>query len=257
MHADWLVVPPVLLGFLLVLTRVAGAFVFVPIPGAQDSAAPVRVVLALAISFALFPQWPAVSTTDALTGRILVWLLKEAAVGITIGLAVSFVAEALQLMSQVFGLQAGYTFASTIDPTTQADTNILQVFARLTAGLLFFSLNLHHEVLRAFVGSMQTHPPGTFDLNPGMADAVIRLGAGIFTTAVRLALPVVAMLMMVDLALALMGRINAQLQLLTLAFPLKMLATIVLLSWLLVIVPRVYRGYLVDVLGMVRRLTGL
>ena len=49
----------------------------------------------------------------------------------------------------------------------------------------------------------------------------------------RLALPVVALLMLVDLALALLGRLNAQLQLLTLAFPAKMLAALLLLAWML------------------------
>jgi flagellar biosynthetic protein FliR len=47
---------------------------------------------------------------------------------------------------------------------------------------------------------------------------------------VRLALPVVALLLLVDIALALMGRINAQLQLLSLAFPAKMLAALLLLA---------------------------
>ena len=49
----------------------------------------------------------------------------------------------------------------------------------------------------------------------------IRLGATLFSVGMRLALPVVALLVMVDVALALLGRINAQLQLLTLAFPAK------------------------------------
>jgi flagellar biosynthesis protein FliR len=51
------------------------------------------------------------------------------------------------------------------------------------------------------------------------AEALIRLGASLFAVGVRLALPVVALLVMVDVALALMGRLNQQLQLLSLAFP--------------------------------------
>jgi flagellar biosynthetic protein FliR len=58
---------------------------------------------------------------------------------------------------------------------------------------------------------------------------------------VRLALPIVALLVMVDVALALLGRINAQLQLLSLAFPAKMLTTLILLSWLAAMFPRILR----------------
>jgi flagellar biosynthetic protein FliR len=56
---------------------------------------------------------------------------------------------------------------------------------------------------------------------------------------VRLALPVVALLVMVDVALALLGRINAQLQLLSLAFPAKMLIALILLSWMSAMFPRI------------------
>ena len=58
---------------------------------------------------------------------------------------------------------------------------------------------------------------------------------------VRLALPVVALLVMVDVALALLGRLNSQLQLLTLAFPAKMLAALLMLSWIAAVFPRLMR----------------
>jgi flagellar biosynthetic protein FliR len=54
-----------------------------------------------------------------------------------------------------------------------------------------------------------------------------------------LALPVVALLVMVDVALALMGRLNQQLQLLHLAFPAKMLTALLVLSWIAVLFPRI------------------
>ena len=68
--------------------------------------------------------------------------------GLTIGVAVAFLLEGIQLAAQIVGLQAGYSFASTIDPTTQADTTTLQIMAQLLAGLLFFALGLDRQVLR-------------------------------------------------------------------------------------------------------------
>ena len=54
-------------------------------------------------------------------------------------------------------------------------------------------------------------------------------------------MPVVALLVMVDVALALLGRINAQLQLLSLAFPAKMLTSLILLTWMASMFPRILR----------------
>jgi flagellar biosynthesis protein FliR len=47
---------------------------------------------------------------------------------------------------------------------------------------------------------------------------------------------------MVDIALALLGRINSQLQLLTIAFPVKIVLALVLLGWLVILLPALMRG---------------
>jgi flagellar biosynthetic protein FliR len=85
-------------------------------------------------------------------------------------------------------------------------------------------------------------------------EALIRLGAGIFTVGFRLALPAVALLMLVDIALALVGRVHAQLQLLTISFPVKMLAAVAVLAWTLTLFPRLYVGYAGRAFGVLREL---
>jgi flagellar biosynthetic protein FliR len=62
-----------------------------------------------------------------------------------------------------------------------------------------------------------------------------------FSTGVRLALPVVAVLVVVDISLALLGRINAQLQLLSIAFPIKMLLALTIFGWILLLLPGIMR----------------
>jgi flagellar biosynthesis protein FliR len=59
----------------------------------------------------------------------------------------------------------------------------------------------------------------------------------------RLALPVIGLMLMVELTLALLGRINSQLQLMTLSMPLKILAALATISVLLTLFPAVYSGY--------------
>ena len=86
-------------------------------------------------------------------------MLLEAALGVGIGLAVAFATEAFSVGAQMMGLQAGYSFASTVDPNTQADSPVLVVFAQLAAGLLFFAMGLDREVLRIFARSLETRRP--------------------------------------------------------------------------------------------------
>ncbi len=160
-------------------------------------------------------------------------MISEAGLGIGIGLAVSFVLEAAGVAAQILGLQAGYAFSSTIDPTTQADSGILVILAQLTAGLVFFASGLDREVLRIFALSVEQTPPGSFVLSRGAAEQLLAAAGSMFSTGLRLAFPVVAVLVMVDISLALLGRINSQLQLLTIAFPIKMLVALSILGFVL------------------------
>ena len=227
--------------FLLVLARVSGAIIFIPIPGMSSSPESARAVFALSLTIALTPFWPA--AVPSTTGALLAWLAGEAALGIAMGVVVALLAEAFIMFAQIVGLQAGYSFASTIDPNTQADSGVIVVLAQTMAGLLFFTTGMHREAIRAFGTSLQTLPPGEFMLAPGAMTLVVRLSSEIFSIGLRLALPVVALLVMVDLTLALLGKINQQLQLLTLAFPAKMLVSLALMAVMGMVFPRIYHEY--------------
>lgn len=228
-----------LTGWLMVLARAAGLVSFVPLPGLRQFPALGRVLLAVGLALALYPWWPAPSWPGV--GALAGWLVAEAAFGLTVGLAVGMMNEAFLVAAQIFGLPAGYSYAATIDPNTEADSNVLLVFAQFLAGLLFFALGLHLEVVRIFARSLEVYPPGGYRVGPAGVEAVVRLGAGMLAMGVRLALPVVALLLLTDLTLALLGRLHAQLQLLTLAFPLKMLGTLAMLAAVAGLYGRVYR----------------
>lgn len=247
---------PLVFGFILVLARVGGAFIFVPMPGFSATPDAARVVLALSFTVALFPRWPHVNIAEPYIGGLLMSLLAEVALGLTIGVAVAILNESFLVAGQIIGLQAGYGYASTVDPSTQADSAILVVLAQLVAGLLFFAIGLDREVIRAFARSLDAFPAGTFTLGPAGAEQILRLGSGIFSIGLRLAMPALALLLLVDLALAFIGKLNAQLQLLVLAFPIKMMVALGLLAAMAVLFPRIYRGFGEQILNQTAAVAG-
>src|ERR1039457_736013 len=119
------------IAFLLVLARVSGALVFVPLPGSSSAPGPARIALALGFTLALAGRWPVVDASALTLGRLACWTAAEASIGIMIGVVVASVLEALVFTAQVLSLPAGYGYASTVDPTTQADSGILLVLAQL------------------------------------------------------------------------------------------------------------------------------
>jgi len=246
-----------LYGFLLVLARVSGALVFVPLPGVKGAPEPARAALALGFTLALFSRWPEIDATTATAGRLAAWAVAESAVGLAIGVAVGVTLEVFGLAAQLLGLQAGYSFASTIDPNTEADSGILVVFAQLIAGVMFFALGLDRQVLRLFAYSLDKIPAGTYHFSALSAQPLIGLGSALFSVGVRLALPVVALLIMLDVALALLGRLNQQLQLLHMAFPAKMLVALAALAWLAPLFPRILLGFSGQAWTAARQMLGI
>jgi flagellar biosynthetic protein FliR len=75
-------------------------------------------------------------------------------------------------------------------------------------------------------------------------------------TGVRLALPLAGLLLLIDLSLALLGRMQQQLQLLSLAFPVKMLAALGILAALSPLLPRLFAAAAQRTLAALWRLLG-
>ncbi|HUA20735.1 MAG TPA: flagellar biosynthetic protein FliR [Bryobacteraceae bacterium] len=240
MHTELAVSLAGLYGFLLVLARVSGVIAIAPIPGLSAGPDAARIVLALALTMALFPVWPAPPMGEFAVGRLLGWIAAEAAFGLTVGVALAFLLEGVQLAAQIIGLQAGYSFASTVDPNTQADTTTLQLMSQLFAGSLFFAFGFDREVVHILARSLESVPGGVYTLSGPLVEAVARLGAAIFSTGLQLALPVMALLVLLDIAFAVLGRLHAQLQLLSLSFAVKMLVGVAFLSTLLALFPGVF-----------------
>lgn len=245
-----------LLGFLFVLARTAGIFVFVPLPGMGGNTALARTVLSLAATLALAPRWPSLDASGPV-GLLALGMVAEASLGVTIGMVVAFLRESLLVGSQAIGLQAGFSYASMVNPSTEDESGVLLVLSDLTAGLLFFTMGLDRQVLGSLSLSLDRYPPGAFLLSRPVAEAIAGLGSVMLSIGLRLAFPVLALLLMVDLALALLGRLQPNLQLLTLAFPAKMLVALMLMAASAVLLPRLFESAAGLMFGVLRRVTGL
>lgn len=231
-----------MVAFLFVMARVAGVVAFLPVPGFRNAPELIRAILAMALTVALFPFWPQVSNALPSFGALAGTAFAEAGFGLVAGLAVAFLNEGFQIAAQVLGVQAGYGFATTIDPSSQADSGVLQSMMTLITGLLFFTFGFDHEVLRVLAASFQKFPAGQWAPSLASLDGIVRLGGGMFTLGLRLAMPVIALLLTLDLALALLGRMQQQLHLLSLAFPVKMMAATAILAMLAPVVARLFQG---------------
>jgi len=254
MRSDLIVSLPAAQSGLLVFTRVAGIFTFLPLPGLKTAPDVPRIFLSLCITGVLFPLWPPVAAGQTGAGFLVSAMFGEVAFGLTIGVALAFLLEGLQMAAQVAGLQAGFSYASTIDPNTEADSSVLYVFMQLLSATLFFVLGLDRRVIGIVGESLRTAPPGAWHLAGAAGETIARMGTVMFTLGLRLAMPVVGFLLLVDIGCGIAGRMSAQLQLLSIAFPAKLLAGFMLLALVLATVPQLLRDGAGPMLSVLARL---
>jgi flagellar biosynthesis protein FliR len=233
---------PVLAGFLCVAARLGSCLVLIPIPGFRTAPMMAKAGLLAAISVAAYPLLDGRFVAPASWGAMLVLLASEMAVGLAAGAIIGLLNEIFSFAMQSLAMQAGYAYASAIDPNTQADSGVLMVIAQFAAHLLFFATELHLVVFRAFARSLERIPPGELMVTLADGARLIELGGAMLEFGVRLALPVMGVLLLTDLALALLGRMQPNLQLLTLIFPVKMLGALIMLAALAPALPRLYRS---------------
>src|SRR5580658_275861 len=242
MGADPLFSYATLFGFLFTLARISGVFAFLPLAAFKAAPEAARIVLSLAMTVMLRADWKAPTGAEATIGRVVSGLASEAGLGLAIGVALAIVFEVFQMAAQAVSLQAGLGYASTIDPSSGADSTVLLTIAQLTAALLFFASGADRLLVRALAESLRLAPPESFALNKGWAAALIQFAATIFSSGLRLAAPLIALLLLADASLAILGRVQQQLHLISLTMPLKLVATMLILSATVSLQPGVFES---------------
>ncbi len=208
-------VSPVLWPFLRVLA------VFTVAPVFSMRVIPMRAKVGLAFLVAVCAQGvlvnqPVISVNgpDAL-GVV----AQQVAVGLAIGFAVRIVFAAVELAGEIIGLQMGLNFASFFDPASNAQVSAVARFFGHMTMLLFVVINGHLLILMAVIKSFDQFPVDGNFLESLARMRLHELGASLFSSALWIALPMIALLLFVNLTLGIISRVAPQMNIYAVGFP--------------------------------------
>lgn len=219
-----------LFGFLFALARISAVFAFMPLAVFPASPQSARIVLSLTLTLMLRGDWKAPAGVEASLSRVVAGVAGEMGLGLAIGVSLAIVIEIFKMAAQAISLPAGLGYASTIDPASGADSTVLLIVAELTAALLFFVSGADRLFIKALAESLRLAPPESFSLNRAWGPALIQFFGSIFSVGLRLAAPVIALLLLGDASLAVLSRTQPQLHVVHLTMPVKLAATMLALS---------------------------
>jgi flagellar biosynthesis protein FliR len=250
--ADW---TQFLSALTLALVRVSGMVAFAPF--FSSTALPMRakavfvglVAWLLAPLVAVSPNGQASLTFSAIVG--------ELAVGLVYGLCLALLNEMLLFAGQIAGLQFSFSLVNLMDPASSIQTPLLGDLLQLMGTLVVITAGLDRILLASMVRSFRVVPLGAYAFAAPTAVAIVRAAAGIFLAAVELAAPVLAATLLVEVAIALLGKLSPQLPVMLLTVPLKTLTGFAVLIGSLALWPRFIEARFDALLDLAERLIAL
>ncbi|MGC9291461.1 MAG: flagellar biosynthetic protein FliR [Acidobacteriaceae bacterium] len=220
----------------LVLVRISGLMVFAPIFSSQAIPRQVKIGFVLALTVLLAPIAAAESTQPVVLG--LSSVAGELGVGFLFGYSLGLLNEMIGFAGQVLGLQFSFSLVNVLDPNSPVETPVLGQLLSLIGVLVLFAAGLDRSILAALMRSFVVVPAGQAFVAGRTGVVLMAMTGGIFLAAVQLAAPVLAATLMVELTVALMGRLSPQLPVLFVGIPVKTLVGYAVLVGSLGVWPR-------------------
>ena len=214
--------PATVFSFFLTFFRISLIVFLLPFFGGESVPATVKGALCMVLSLALWPHLAFSGSyfpTHPL--QVLVMLVGELIMGLMLGLVVQFVFAAVQTGGQLIGFQMGFTMVSVVDPLSGVSEAVTAHFLYMVALLVFLSLNGHCFLLQGLAASFKVVPPGGLLITPALTEHMLSLSTQVFVLAVKISAPVLAVLFLMELALALVSKAAPQMNILMIGFPLR------------------------------------
>lgn len=205
-------------GLLWPLARILGLIATAPL--FNNKTIPTRAKVAIGVLLALIvaPAVPAAPATDPMSLAGLLILMQQSVIGLAMGMAMRIVFAAVEMAGEIIGMTMGLGFATFYDPQSAAHSSAISQFLALVMLMLYLAANFHLMLLSVLVDSFNTMPIGAGGIMPTM-EQLVSWGARIFSAGVQLSLPIVAALLINNIALGVLTRAAPQLNIFGIGFP--------------------------------------
>jgi flagellar biosynthetic protein FliR len=150
-------------------------------------------------------------------------LSQQILIGLAMGFALRMVFSAVEMAGEIAGLQMGLGFATFFSARSDGSTLVEGKFLGLLATLTFLSINGHLQVVSVLVESFDAFPISAQPFSVKGWRTLIDWGSTIFLAGLKLALPVVTALLIVNLALGILTRAAPQLNVFAVGFPITLM----------------------------------
>ena len=237
--------------FALVLARIGGIFLFAPALGSPIIPAQVKALIVAGLTLVVYPSVgaPVAGPVDLIA--LMPMMLGETLIGLSIGLVVAIPVMSVQMGGLLIGQQMGLGLGTVYNPAIDADGDVIGQVLFYLALAIFMAIGglelLHQAVLRTF-----DHVPlGAFAAGQAPLDLLTGVVASGYALAIRVAAPVLCIIMLETISTGVLMKTVPQLNVLTFGFPIKIVAAATMLIAALPFIDQAVRGETIHVIDQV------
>jgi len=204
------------------LTRILALIAASPLFGNKAVPNSVKVTLGVLLATTIAPAIPAMPAVQPFSYAGLLIVVQELLIGAAMGFTIRIVFAAVEMAGEISSLTMGLGFASFFDPLTQGRSSAISQFLALIATMAFLSVNGHLVLLSALAESFNSLPVSATPVSGSGFKQMADWGAKIFSAGLHISLPIVAALLITNVALGILTRAAPQLNLFGIGFPITL-----------------------------------
>lgn len=218
-----------LTALLLASVRVVAWLAVVPPFSSRGIPAMAKVILALGLSLVMAPTLATEALPSTAPG-LLLSTASQALIGVAMGYVTMLLFAAVGTAGALIDLFGGFALAAAWDPLSMNTNTVFGRFHQMLATVLLMVSGGHLLVIGGLLSTFRYLPlTGMPDVS-NWDSVLVTAFSMFFTIAVQMALPMIAVLFVADLALALLTKVAPQLNALNVMFPAKVGLTLLLLG---------------------------
>lgn len=207
-----------LAALMLPLARLLGLVASAPLLSNRLVSPRIRLGVGLAVAMAVLPALPPMPPLPTDSWLALGLMAQQIVIGVAIGFMMRLMFTAVDIAGEMIGLQMGLSFAVFFNPQTGGQSSVVAEFLGLLTLLIFLALDGHLMLINILVISFEWLPVGAGTNESGWL-LIVRYAAVMFSSGVLLALPMIATLLITNIALGVLTRAAPQLNLFAVGFP--------------------------------------
>jgi flagellar biosynthetic protein FliR len=211
---------PQILFFALILLRMSAFLFTAALFSLPAMNAPLKVLLAVVLTMIVAPTLkPGPEIFTGFSDGLPLIAAREVLVGLVLGFLTRLFFFSVSMTGDLISISLGLNSAQLYNPMMASQGSVVEQFHVLLGSMFFLLINGHHMLIGAIIQSFELLPAGVLSFRVGPLGEMAAFGQDLLIITLKMSAPVMASILIANIAMGILGRAIPQINVLVTSFP--------------------------------------